>query len=70
MANLNHVIDKTMDETKDEDWLGYWPVINREGIIQEILDGDSLPSDAVMVNWLDGEPVETDGGYGFDAVLE
>lgn len=69
-TRLDNLIGKTMDETRDADWLQHWPVIDENGVILDIVDGDSIPDDATLVDWRDGKPVEVDGSYGFDAILE
>lgn len=51
------------------DWQGYWPEVDNDGYITAILDGDSIPDDAVMVNWDGKRLIETDGQHGFEAVL-
>ncbi len=61
---------KTLDETEDFDWTGLWPVIDRNGIVIGVEDGDNVPQDAVLVDWENGKAVEVDGQHGFDAILE
>jgi hypothetical protein len=67
---LQNLIGLRIDSevVQDADWLGYWPAIDSDGIIQEILDNDSIPEDAIMVDW-EGQPVVVDGSSGFEAIL-
>jgi len=67
---LQDVAGKTMDETKELDWLGYWPIIDADGIIQGLADQDTDTDDLTPVDWVDGKAVETDPDYGFDAFLK
>ncbi len=70
MADMRNTIGKTLEETMDEDWKGYWPVIDHEGKILEIIEADNVPQDAIMVDWENGKPIRVDGDHGFDAVLD
>jgi len=65
-----NIIGKTMDETMELDWLGYWPIIDEAGTITGIVEADNVPDDAVLVDWENGKAVQVDGTHGFDAVLE
>lgn len=72
LAELQLLVGKRIDETEvqDADWLEYWPVINQDGIIQEILNNDDFTSeDEVLVDWVNGQVEIVDGSDGFDAVL-
>lgn len=49
-----------------------WPVVDHDGFITAILEGDCIPEDAVLIDGFDedGEPIVTDGMNGFTAVLD
>ena len=65
-----HLMSK---QAKATDWDGIWPEINDDGIITDILDGDCIPDDAILVDWSSntkrGHAVVVDGSNGFEAVL-
>lgn len=66
----NLVVGKTMEETEDFDWLGLYPVIDKNGVIVGVEDADNVPQNAVLVDWVNGKPEVVDGYHGFDAILE
>lgn len=65
-----NLVGKTMEDTEDFDWLGLYPVIDKNGIIVDVEDADNVPQDAVLVDWVNGNLVVTDAQNGFDAILE
>jgi len=64
------LIGTTMDETEVFDWLGLYPIIDKEGVIIGVVEADNVPQDAILVDWENGHPVVVDGQHGFDAILE
>lgn len=70
---LEKLIGKNMNSTaaKQVDWLGYWPEVDEHGIITDILDGDCIPENAILIDGFDkqGKPIIVDGDHGFEAVL-
>ena len=67
---LKQIEGKTMGETKGMNWLGYWPIINEDGVIVGLADSDSDTDGLTPVDWKNGEAIETDPDYGFDAFLQ
>ncbi|MBT9173474.1 MAG: hypothetical protein DDT21_01875 [Syntrophomonadaceae bacterium] len=66
MKNLLNAIGKTISETNNLDWFGYWPEVGKDDtIIIAIHEMDAVPEDAILF-WEDGE--ETDGTHGFDFI--
>lgn len=58
-----------MDETKDLDWADRWPIIDENGVIEDIVDSDEILDSDKFVEWINGAAIETDGSCGFDAII-
>lgn len=69
-------IGKTMGQTQGEDWSGWWPIIDSEGVITGVVDGTGNDDTEHLtpVDYVDGKIVtissERANGYGFDAYME
>lgn len=61
--DISSVIGKTLDETKDMDWFGFWPELDDDDVIVAVCEGEEIPDDALLF-YADGTP--TDGDHGFD----
>jgi len=71
MGPMHSTIGKEMDETRDLDWAGFWPIIDTSGTVVGIADSDTNASSLKPVDWNDGGYVLLDRiDHGFDAYLK
>ena len=70
---LQHLVGQSYTETSSSvyDWLMFWPVVDKYGVIRAITDADGIPEGATLLAWSTkaGRLAETEGNHGFDAVL-
>jgi len=59
-----------MEETASMDWIGRWPIIDEDGVIQGLVEADDdVATELSPVDWKDGKAVPTGYDHGFDAFL-
>lgn len=63
-------VGESLVDVIDEDWLNYRPVIDRDGVIVDVLESDTISGDEIFVYWTSEGPIITDDSIEFDAVLE